>query len=400
MGEEVRRALVPAALGVAQIVAWGTLYYASVVLGPPIGDELQLSMLELHGGLTAGLAVAGVLAPAVGRACDRVGARAVLVSSAVVGPLGLALLACAHGSVTFFASWIVIGGAMALGLYDPVFAALATRDSTEHRRRIGVVAILGGLASTVAWPVTHALVGPLGWRATLVVLALALAACGPLYYAIVPRSREAKSAPPEPRSTRAPMLWIGIAFTASTLVMTAASVHLLGILEHTGLDASDAVMVAAAMGVMQSIGRLADATLGPRLSTWSLGAIALGSCAVALSGLALAPASMATGIAFVIAFGAAAGVLTVVRGALPVQMVGAARAGTILGVIAAPTSAARALGPFVFAIAAASEIGVHGALAATAGVAWLALASYRLAWSRSGAGASSGSAAHLEVVAR
>lgn len=380
-----RDLLVPAALGVGQIVAWGTLYYAIAVLGPAIAAELGLTMVEVHAGLTVGLVTAGVLGPVVGRLCDRAGARAVLVTSALAGALGLALLASARGGGGYFTSWLVIGVAMALGFYEPVFAALATREPAEHRRRIGVVAVLGGLASTASWPVTHALSGPLGWRGTLAVLALALAACAPLYYAFAPRKAASLSvaerraeAPP----LRGPIVWVGLAFTVSTLVMTALSVHLLGILELTGLEPADAVPVAAAMGVVQSLGRFGDAALGARVSTWKLGAITLAASAAAVTGLALAPGSIAAAIAFVVAFGAAAGVLTVVRGALPVQIAGPARAGAVLGALAVPTSAARAVGPLAFAMVSASGLGARGALLVAALVAWVALASYRFAWRR------------------
>ena len=53
------------ALGVAQIVSWGTLFYTIAVLGPALREAAGVSELALHACYSAGLVVSGIAAPAV-----------------------------------------------------------------------------------------------------------------------------------------------------------------------------------------------------------------------------------------------------------------------------------------------------------------------------------------------
>ncbi len=77
--------LLVGALGVAQIISWGSLYYAIGVLGPAMRDELGVSELFLFGSFTAGLLVCGAIAPATGNAIDRLGGRKVLSLGSLLG---------------------------------------------------------------------------------------------------------------------------------------------------------------------------------------------------------------------------------------------------------------------------------------------------------------------------
>ena len=63
------------ALGIAQIVSWGTLFYSIAVLGPPMARALGVPAIGLYGSFTAGLLVSGLLAPWAGRRIDVHGGR-------------------------------------------------------------------------------------------------------------------------------------------------------------------------------------------------------------------------------------------------------------------------------------------------------------------------------------
>jgi hypothetical protein len=56
-----------AALGVAQIVSWGTLFYAIAVLGAPMRADLGVGDVLLFGAYSAGLLLSGAASPAIGR---------------------------------------------------------------------------------------------------------------------------------------------------------------------------------------------------------------------------------------------------------------------------------------------------------------------------------------------
>ncbi|HET8938784.1 MAG TPA: hypothetical protein VFN67_35305 [Polyangiales bacterium] len=80
-------------LGIAQLVAWGTLYYSIAVLGQPIRSELGLTEPELFGVFTWSLMLSGLLARSAGKLVDHMGGRFVLVTSCGFGACGFALLA-------------------------------------------------------------------------------------------------------------------------------------------------------------------------------------------------------------------------------------------------------------------------------------------------------------------
>src|SRR5437764_8478566 len=90
------RRLVPA-LGVAQIISWGTLFYAIAVLGSAMREELKTSDVMLFGSFTCGLFVSGIVSPWVGRRIDARGGRGVLASGSLVGALACITLAFAVG---------------------------------------------------------------------------------------------------------------------------------------------------------------------------------------------------------------------------------------------------------------------------------------------------------------
>ena len=55
------------ALGITQIIAWGTTLYALGVLGKPIAADTGWSQSLVFGGLTVGLLVSSVVSAYVGR---------------------------------------------------------------------------------------------------------------------------------------------------------------------------------------------------------------------------------------------------------------------------------------------------------------------------------------------
>ena len=80
------------ALGITQIIAWGTTLYALGVLGKPIAADTGWSQSLVFGGLTVGLLVSSVVSPLVGRLVDRRGGRSVMSVGSVLVAVGLLLL--------------------------------------------------------------------------------------------------------------------------------------------------------------------------------------------------------------------------------------------------------------------------------------------------------------------
>src|SRR5207253_6721776 len=192
--------IVPA-LGVAQIISWGTLFYAIAVLGSAMRDELKTSDVILFGTFTCGLSVSGVVSPWVGRRIDARGGRWVLAGGSLLGALACVTLALATGPLTLLTGWVLAGTASAACLYDP-FATLHRISGVSYRRAVTALTLLGGFASTVFWPLSQYLLDTIGWRGAFgVYAALHAVVCFPLHAAFIPRDgRRAPSAesPPQP----------------------------------------------------------------------------------------------------------------------------------------------------------------------------------------------------------
>ena len=88
------------ALGITQILAWGSSFYLPAVLAQPIAADTGWSLGWVVGGLSVGLLAAGLVAPRVGRTIDARGGRPVLVASSILLAAGLATLALAHSLPT------------------------------------------------------------------------------------------------------------------------------------------------------------------------------------------------------------------------------------------------------------------------------------------------------------
>ena len=163
--------LLVSALGIAQIVSWGTLFYAIGVLGRAMQRDLGLTSLFVFGSFTAGLLVSGVLAPAAGRMVDARGGRVVLSAGSVLGAIAMAILAAAPNAPVMIIGWLVAGAAMAACLYDPAFATLSQHAGERYRWSVTALTLWGGFASTVFWPLSQLLMDAFGWRATFAIYA-------------------------------------------------------------------------------------------------------------------------------------------------------------------------------------------------------------------------------------
>jgi hypothetical protein len=99
------RRVVIAALGIAQILAWGTSFYFPAVFAEPIVAETGWSLGFVVGGTSIGLLTAGLISPQVGRTIDVHGGRPVLMASSLFYAAGLALVGFSPALPIFLAGW-------------------------------------------------------------------------------------------------------------------------------------------------------------------------------------------------------------------------------------------------------------------------------------------------------
>ena len=130
------------ALGLAQIISWGTLYYSLTVLSAPIEAELGFTKLVTFGAFTLGLLASGIVAPIVGRRIDSEGGQRTMSMGSLLAALALTIIASAGEAVVFSLGWIVAGLAMGATLYDPVFASIFAA-AVDHAWYIEAILAIG-----------------------------------------------------------------------------------------------------------------------------------------------------------------------------------------------------------------------------------------------------------------
>ncbi|HEX6244336.1 MAG TPA: MFS transporter [Polyangiales bacterium] len=373
-----------AGLGAAQLVAWGTLYYAIAVLGAPIGAELGLSSGQVFGAFAWSMLVSGALAPWAGRTLDRVGGRALLIGSAVVGASAFLALARVHSLIALIGAWSLGGLAMALGLYDTCFAAIGQAVPGSYRRIVTGVTLVAGFASTVSWPATHYLDRWMGWRATCHAYAAALLSCAALYALVLPDVGACASSPARhvplavSAAVRRRARLLAWAFAGTAVVAASMSAHLVGVLMALEVPSEDAVWIAASIGVMQVAGRVLELLFGGSVSPVRLGFVTFVGLLLAMLLLALVGRFAILVFAFAFIYGLSNGLLTIAKATLPVEMFGLANVGAVLGSFSAPSLVTRAFAPFGFAVAMGS-LGSELAVSALVAVSLAACAAYAAA---------------------
>jgi hypothetical protein len=343
-------------LGIAQIISWGTLFYAIGVLGAPMRADVGVSELFLFSCFTAGLVVSALAAPLSGRMVDRRGGRVVLSAGSVLGALAMLVLASAHHGAVVAAGWLIAGAAMAACLYDPAFATLSQHAGDRYRRWVTYLTLWGGFASTVFWPVSKVLLDAVGWRAAFVVYAgLHLCVCLPIHLRMIPRVEgraRASAGPAQPRATPshgARLHWLTASLALATFVVGVIAVHVIPLLVSAGLTLEQAVVISTLFGPIQVAGRVLEMAFAGRVSAVRSGFAPFVLMVVALVALiAVDGFGMAAALAFIAAYGVGNGILTIVRGTAPAELFGSEGLGAVLGHLSRATLFARALAPACF----------------------------------------------------
>ena len=183
-----RGAIATWALAAAQLVSWGSIYYAFSLFVVPMESALGWSRTATNAALSIGLLISGLAAYPIGTWIDQGHGRRVMVCGSILAAAMLALWSQAHNLAILFVVWAGLGVAMAATLYDPVFAVV-TRDFPESfRTKITLITLVAGFASTVFIPLTQGLIEWCGWRGALLVLAaFNLAICLPLHIFAIDR---------------------------------------------------------------------------------------------------------------------------------------------------------------------------------------------------------------------
>ena len=383
------------AIGLGQLLAWGSSYYLAAILAPVMARAFGLPTVAVFGMFSAALLVSAVLGPWAGHRVDRLGGRRVLQHSNVLFAIAHLVLATAQGPATLALGWLLLGVAMPFGLYDAAFGTLVRLYREDARRSIVAVTLIAGFASSVSWPLTHFVEVQTSWRTACALWALLHLTVGLALHryglpnVIASATQVPAAATADTPAVSRTTLWLLAAiFAATGFIFAALAAHLPRVLEVSGASATAAVAAASLVGVFQVGGRVLDAVWLKRLHPFVGAKLATGLHPIGALLLLWIGAPVAA--VFTALHGAGVGLMTIIKGTLPLVLFGPAGFGQRSGWLEAPSRVMQAVAPVLFSLMldglGRQVLWVTGALslAAFGGIWWV----QRLARPRAAAGVS------------
>jgi Major Facilitator Superfamily len=346
------RRVVITALGIAQILAWGTSFYFPAVFAEPIVAETGWSLGFVVGGTSIGLLTAGLISPQVGRIIDVRGGRPVLLASSSFYAAGLAGVGLSHTLPVYLFAWVLIGIGMGTGLYDAVFAALGRMYGSDARGPITNLTLFGGFASTICWPLSAFMIDHVGWRsACFIYAALHLFVMLPLQVSVVRAPEKTRSentgksvSGETPRIDNETLIFalLAVVLSIAAGIGSIVVVHLLIFLQARGVDFALAVTLGTIFGPAQVGARVVERLFGNRYHPiWTM----IASCTLMALGLLLLFGAIPALVLVILLYGAGYGISWIGRGTLPLALFGPVRFPRLMGKLAFPSLIVQALAP-------------------------------------------------------
>lgn len=343
---------VTSVLGMVQVLNWGSSYYLLAALASAIVADTGWSLPLVVGANSLALVMAALIAPLVGRRIAHLGGRTVLISSSLAMAIGLGLMGVAQNLAIYYLGWAIVGLGMGAGLYDALFATLAQMYRERARRPITTVTLFAGFASTVCWPLTSWLVSISSWREAVFCYAclhifLSLPSIAWVLRGASTSSVHRSGTIPQQAVTldakdRLFMVLLVITLMVLGLLIAIASVHLITLLQSSGLTLVEAVAVGALIGPSQVVVRFVEIIGGGRQHpVWNL----LICCSAMSLAMLLWWAEFPLPALAAVLYGISTGSYSIVRGTLPFALFGPQRYPILMGKMARPLLIAQAIGP-------------------------------------------------------
>ncbi len=347
------------ALAIAQLVSWGSVYYAFSLFVVPMEQTMGWGRMSTNGALSTGLLVSGLAAYPVGKWIDHGHGRRVMVAGSLLSAAMLLLWSQAHSLTVLYIVWVGLGIAMAATLYDPVFAVITQDFPDTFRSKITLVTLVAGFASTVFIPLTQGLVTWFGWRDALAVLAaFNLVICVPLQFLALQRRAshaagvahvaavKAINAEATHRALRTPTFWcLAVCFTAYYATFAALTFHLVPLMAERKIHPAIILLTMGVIGPAQVLARIIWATVGRNLRPSVVGLLVTTAFPVSVVVLMCAGDRSIGLVLFATIYGGANGMMTILRGTIVQDVMWTEGYGATSGLLSMPSNIAKGVAP-------------------------------------------------------
>ena len=333
-------------LAITEAVSYGVIVYAFTVLIAPMEAELGWSRAEISGAFSLSLLLTGFIAFPVGYWLDRHGSRLLMTA----GSVGASIMVLLWSQVNTYPEFIIVmallGVCGAAILYEPAFVVVATWFVRKRGTAITVMTLIAGFSSSIFIPLADALLVAYGWRQAVFILGMILGVITIPLHALVLRGKpadiglqpdgaaEAATKQKQPAINlravlRSRYFWIlTLAFSFSTLSISAVRVHFVPLLISLNIHPSSAALASGAIGLMQVLGRVFFVPLERRFSSKTMAIAVFLLLATAMATLLLGSAAPLI-LVFVALFGMAIGTHTLSRPLIVADSYGSAFFGRI-----------------------------------------------------------------------
>lgn len=337
------------------LVLSGTIISICMGLRQSLG--LFMRPMTLDAGISAasfGFAIAlqnivwGLSQPFVGALADRHGPRPVLVVTALLYALGMALMVFARGPLGLDLAGFLLGIGTA-GTAFGVLTGVVTRATPPEKRSqtVGIVAAAGSLGTMLLAPVGQGLINAYGWQVAM--FAYAAIASSMVLLALPIRGLAIQlNAAPIPGAPRPPQplgealrqaighrgyLFMTLAFFACGFQLVFLTTHLPAYLQLCGVAPGVGATALGLIGLFNAIGTYGFGLLGARYSQKHLLALIYLLRTLFIIGFLAVPISATTTLVFASAMGALwLGVSPLVTGIIS-RVFGVTHFGTLYGVV-------------------------------------------------------------------
>jgi len=267
----------------------GTTFSAFGLFVVPVSSELKLSRADINTGLILLNIGSAILAPAIGRLLDRIPARRIMISSALLAGISFSVLSV---STSLWLSGFAMAVTLAIAIQGGgmlTMSVLLARWFTVHRGRAMILAMLGAslgtifIAPAIGWSIERE-----GWRATLLIMGGVVTILLLVLALVVrerPRPGELEAAPisldaltkddnaPAPIPERLgsllgmPQFWtISISFSVAMAIMQTILVTIVPLAIGAGLTTVEAAGLISFTGVAAVISKLLLAVVADKFN--------------------------------------------------------------------------------------------------------------------------------------
>ena len=345
-------------LAVAQMLVWACIYYSFPALLLHWEQSLGWSRADLTAAITLAVFVSAFCSPIYGRLIDAGKGALMMTAATVLGGCSMLLLTQVEFRWQFYLLWSVIGMCMSGSLYEPCFALITRARGDQARRSIIFVTLVAGFAGTISFPVAHGIAAEFGWRgavmffgatAILVVAPIMWLGASAVEQGGAHRHLENPHLSLAQRSfLRSPVFWcLALGFGLAAVMHGITLHHLLPILDERQIDAEVAVIAISFIGPMQVAGRLAIMASERHVSNHGIAITSFVLMAASMLLLIGAGAMPVMLVGFVILFGGAYGMVSIIRPVIARELLGESQFGAKSGALALVYLAGSASAPFL-----------------------------------------------------